>query len=64
MQASASPGVVSLVIQWLPHRLLGALDAWSHRVARRRHQERMRKWQERQLAAAARQPQVPPPQAS
>ena len=53
MPATASSGVVGQLIQRLPSRLLVALDAWSHRVARKRHQERMRKWQARQLAAAA-----------
>ena len=53
MATTASSGVVGLLIQCLPSRLLVALDAWSHRVARKRHQERMRKWQARQLAATA-----------
>jgi hypothetical protein len=32
------------VLHWLPQGLLRALDAWSHRVARRRAQERQRRW--------------------
>ena len=52
MAATASPGVVSQLIRYLPGPLLRALDAWSHRIARRRYEERMRRWQELKLANA------------
>ena len=52
MATTASTGVVSHLIQRLPNRLLAALDAWSHRRARKRHRERMRKWQARQPMAS------------
>jgi len=50
MPATASIGMVSSLIQRLPSPLLAALNAWSHRRAQRRHQERMRRWEERKLA--------------
>ena len=40
------------VVRSLPAPVLGALDAWSHRVARRRALKRQQKWQ-RQKAAKA-----------
>jgi len=45
--------VVQQVIRSLPAPVIGALDAWSSRVARRRALERQRKWQQQKLAAAA-----------
>ncbi len=59
MAASAFAEMVRQLIQRLPSRLLGVLDAWSHRRAQHRHQERMRKWQARPLAAAT-QAKLPP----
>lgn len=44
---------VSQLVRQLPAPLLKWLDAWSHRVARRRAQQRMLKWQQRQAAAKA-----------
>jgi hypothetical protein len=41
------------VIRSLPVPVLRALDAWSHRVARRRALERQRRWQQQRLAAQA-----------
>lgn len=41
------------VVRSLPAPVLGALDAWSHRVARRRALKRQQQWQ-RQKAAKAR----------
>ncbi|MDB5958433.1 hypothetical protein [Ramlibacter sp.] len=59
MPAPVPVGVVRHLIHRLPGRLLAALDAWSHRLARKRHQERMRKWQARQIAAVT-PSQLPP----
>jgi hypothetical protein len=39
-------GLVLHALRLLPGSLRGALDAWSHRVARRRALERQRKWQQ------------------
>jgi hypothetical protein len=50
MMATASPGFIGQVIRSLPGPLLRALDAWSHRLARRRHEERMRRWQQLRVA--------------
>ncbi|GAB3764469.1 hypothetical protein GCM10028796_19570 [Ramlibacter monticola] len=41
------------VIRSLPAPVLGALDAWSQRVARRRALKRQQRWQKRKAAAAA-----------
>jgi len=41
------------VIRSLPAPVLRALDAWSHRVARRRALERQRRWQLQKAAAQA-----------
>lgn len=41
------------VVRSLPAPVLGALDAWSHRVARRRALKRQLKWQQQKAAAAA-----------
>ncbi|HET8744866.1 MAG TPA: hypothetical protein VFM98_04640 [Ramlibacter sp.] len=40
-------------IHALPAPVLRALDAWSHRVARRRALKRQQKWQQRKAAAKA-----------
>ena len=45
------PSLVSQVVQHLPAPLVRALDAWSHRLARRRAAERQRKWLERRANA-------------
>jgi hypothetical protein len=41
------------MVRSLPAPLLGALDAWSLRVARRRALKRQQKWQQQKAAAAA-----------
>jgi hypothetical protein len=41
------------VVRSLPAPVLGALDAWSHRVARRRALKRQQKWQRQKAAKAA-----------
>ena len=41
------------VIRSLPASVHGALDAWSHRRARRRALQRQQQWQKRKAAAAA-----------
>ena len=51
MAAIVHAGLVSQLVQRLPAPLLKMLDAWSHRVARRRAQRRMLKWQQRKAAA-------------
>ena len=53
MNAIVRPTPVSVLLRQLPGPLLRALDAWSGRVARRRWEERQRKWQQRKDAAAA-----------
>lgn len=50
---SVHPSLVAQVVQHLPAPLLRALDAWSHRVARRRDAQRQRKWLQRQAVPAA-----------
>ena len=55
MTASLHSSLIHLaheVIRQLPAPVLGALDAWSYRVARRRALKRQQKWQ-RQKAAKA-----------
>ena len=47
---------MTAVIHILPQPLLRVLDAWSHRVARRRAQERQRKWLARTAKPAAAAP--------
>lgn len=44
--------LVSQIVQALPAPLLNLLDAWSHRVARRRAQQRQQKWLQRKAAKA------------
>jgi hypothetical protein len=39
-------GLVLQALRLLPASVHSALDAWSHRVARRRALERQRKWQQ------------------
>ena len=51
MGAVVHPSLVSQVMQHLPNRLVRALDAWSHRIARRRAEERQRRYLERKAAA-------------
>ena len=58
MASIAQASLLSQVLRVLPGRLLSVLDGWSHRVARRRAQERQRKWLQ-QKAAAERAPAVP-----
>jgi hypothetical protein len=40
----------TILLRLLPRPLLAALDAWSYRVARRRAEERQRKWLQRKSA--------------
>ena len=54
MGSVVQPRLVSAVIRHLPGALLGVLDAWSHRLARKRAAERQRKWAARQQAIARR----------
>lgn len=53
MGALVQPSLVSLLVRQLPGPVLRVLDAWSRRTARRRWEERQRKWQQRQAPAAA-----------
>ena len=56
MTASLHSSLILLahqVVRSLPAPVLRALDAWSHRVARRRALKRQQKWQRRKAAAAA-----------
>lgn len=52
MGATVHTSLVSQLVHFLPRPLLGALDAWSHRVARRRAALRQQKWQQRKAAQA------------
>ncbi|MEJ8835470.1 hypothetical protein [Ramlibacter sp. AN1133] len=45
--------VASQLVRSLPAPVLRALDAWSHRVARRRALKRQQKWQRQKAAKAA-----------
>lgn len=56
MGAAVHGSLVSQLLQVLPGPLLSVLDAWSHRVARRRAQQRQQKWLRRQAGRGA-QPQ-------
>jgi hypothetical protein len=53
MGASVQTSLVSQLVQILPGPILGALDAWSHRVARRRAEQRQQKWLQRKAAPTA-----------
>lgn len=53
MAANTQPGLVSQAVRLLPGPLLAVLDAWSHRVARRRARERRQRWLLREQARAA-----------
>jgi hypothetical protein len=44
--------LVSQLVQHLPRPLLGVLDRWSQSVARRRWEQRQRKWLQRKAALA------------
>ena len=54
MAAAVHSSLVSQVLHALPRPLLGLLDAWSHRIALRRAQQRQQKWQRRQAAPVPR----------
>jgi hypothetical protein len=43
--------LISQMVRGMPASLRRALDAWSHRVARRRALERQRKWAQRKAGA-------------
>lgn len=59
MLATVQPTLIGQLLRHLPRPLLKALDAWSHRIALRRAEERQRKWAERKAATAAAQPAMP-----
>jgi hypothetical protein len=59
MGATVHPSLVSLIVRQLPRPLLSALDAWSHRVARRRAAERQRKWEQRKAGAGKPEAGIP-----
>jgi hypothetical protein len=52
MPAVLQPSFVSQVVNHLPQRLVRVLDAWSARLARRRAEQRRRRWLARKAAAA------------
>ncbi|HVE54576.1 MAG TPA: hypothetical protein VNB23_14445 [Ramlibacter sp.] len=58
MDTGAQASLISQVVRALPRPLLVLLDAWSHRVARRRARERQRKWLQSRAAPPA-QPDAP-----
>ena len=45
--------LVGQLLHLLPVSVIGALDAWSHRVAQRRAAERQRRWLERKAPPVA-----------
>jgi hypothetical protein len=52
MSAEVQRSFVAQMLRLLPGPLLRAADGWSERIARRKREERLRKWQARKLAAA------------
>jgi hypothetical protein len=56
MGALVHPSFVSQMLRHLPGPLLRVLDAWSAREARRRREQRQKKWQQR-VAAPAGEPE-------
>jgi len=52
MGALVRPSLLSVILRQLPGPLLRVLDRWSQRIARRRREERQRRWQSRQAIAA------------
>ncbi len=56
MSAVHPQTLVSQLVRALPAPLVNLLDAWSHRIARRRAQQRQRKWLQRKAAQAAATP--------
>jgi hypothetical protein len=55
MAVTIATSLVSQFIQALPRPVLGLLDAWSLRVARRRARQRQLQWQRRRAAPAPQQ---------
>ena len=55
MGATLPSSLVSQIVQHLPRPLLSVLDRWSQAVARRRWQQRQRRWLQRKAALAASQ---------
>ena len=53
MGALVHPSLVSVLVRQLPGPVLRALDAWSRRVAKRRWEQRQRKWQQRHAVTTA-----------
>lgn len=53
MTALARTTWVTQALRLLPAPVLRALDAWSHRVAQRRAQQRREQWLQRRAASAA-----------
>ena len=45
------PTLIGQLVRHLPAPLLRALDAWSHRTARRRWAQRQAKWEQRKAPA-------------
>jgi len=53
MSAAVQRSFIAQVLRVLPGPLLRAADGWSERIARRRREERQRKWQARKLTATS-----------
>jgi hypothetical protein len=53
MGALVHPSLVSLLLRLLPGPALRALDTWSQRAARRRWEQRQRKWRRGKEIAVA-----------
>lgn len=56
MSAVLQPSLVTQVVSRLPQWLVRSLDAWSYRQARRRAQQRQRRWLARTAPKVTAQP--------
>ena len=52
MASLVQPSMIAQVLRLLPGPLLRALDGWSQRVARRRREQRLQRWEQRRAATA------------
>lgn len=52
MTSTVYGSLAGRLVRAMPAPLLRALDAWSHRLARRRYEARQRKWLQHQAAQA------------
>ena len=52
MTSTVYGSLAGRIVRAMPAPLLRALDAWSHRLARRRYEARPRRWLQHQAAQA------------